>query len=315
MGTFRTAFGITADTGIFGAQALALGRSIRETHPDSEIIVFIPRNDQPTVSEDLLEELRKIGTVEYGPYPHSEYPVTSKLRAFELAAERPGITRAVMVDTDVLFTNQLTWPDETADLAVRPCTLRGSFWSRKESIPVWEWLYEKYDVENPKKPMSAVLGGEIPFPFYNSGVVIAQDLTIPEKLLETTLKIYEEAREPVRERIGSVTPLFYSDQVALALLAQSVSLELMPLRNNFPVPAYLRTPQSIAALHYGDRNILATALNEAEWEKYGDLLELNDSNMNWSNRLISVAWFHLANRLPYSTQTAIRRLANSRHAP
>lgn len=311
----RTAFAITADEGIFGTQAVALARSIRTTHPKADIVVFVPDNGESRLSDDLIGALEEVATVEFGPYPDPSYPITSKLRAFELAASRPNVDRAVMLDTDIVLLNELTWPSETAALVARPCTLRGSFWTSAESTKVWNMLYDRYELDPPEEAVSAVLGGDLPYPFYNSAVVIAQDLSLPGRLLDRTLDIRENAREAVIDAAGSETPLFYSDQVALSLLAQEVSFEILPLENNYPVPAFLRTPSSVAGLHYGNREFLATALPGAEMDAYADLLELDASASNWARRIVSVVWFRLANYLPYGVQTSIRRLADSRHAP
>ncbi|WP_157745913.1 hypothetical protein [Halorubrum trapanicum] len=311
----ETVFAITADEGAFGAQALVLVRSIREHHPESDIVVFIPEMGASAMSKNLLAELEKDTTVEVGPYPDDDYPITAQLRAFELAAERSGVEQAVMLDTDIVLLDRLSFPAGDAALSARACTLRGSFWTHDVSVPVWELLYTRYNISEPEHSISAVLGGELPYPFYNSAAVVARDLSLPGRLLELSMKIRADESADVAEAAGSRTPLFYSDQVALSLLAQETSFATLPLTNNYPVPAFLRVPRSVAGLHYGNRALLSTALPEHEWDEYAELLELDSTPMNWGKRAMSAGWFRVANRLPYRTQTFIRRLANSRHAP
>lgn len=311
----ETVFAITADEGIFGAQALVLVRSIREHHPGSEIVVFIPETGASAMSNNLLVELKQDATVKVGPYPDDDYPITAQLRAFELAAEQSGVEQAVMLDTDILLLGRLSFPAEDAALSARSCTLRGSFWTHDVSVPVWKLLYTRYNIPEPEHSISAVLGGELPYPFYNSAAVVARDLSLPGRLLELSMGIRADESADVAEAAGSRTPLFYSDQVALSLLAQETSFATLPLTNNYPVPAFLRVPRSVAGLHYGSRALLSTALPKHEWDEYAELLELDSTATNWGKRALSAGWFRVANRLPYRTQTFIRRLANSRHAP
>jgi hypothetical protein len=310
-----TAFAITADEGVFGVQALVLARSIEEHHPDSDIVVFVPEPGASNMSRELMDELAAVASVEIGPYPDSGYPITAQLRAFELAAERDGIDQAVMLDTDILLLDSLSFPADDADLSARPCTLRGSFWTNEVSVPTWESLYERYDLSEPTESVSAVLGGELPYPFYNSAAVVARDLSLPKQLLDLSVEIRADESSDVAAATGSETPLFYSDQVALSLLAQEVPFEKLELRNNFPVPAFLRVPSSVAGLHYGNQRFLSTALPASEHEKYAELLGLKSSPANWARRVVSAGWFRVANRLPYDVQTFVRRVANSRHAP
>ncbi|MFC3476372.1 hypothetical protein [Halobacterium litoreum] len=311
----ETVFAITADQGAFGNQALALARSIQTHHPDAGIVVFVPETGARHMSSGLLEGLGEIATVEIGPYPDPEYPISAQLRAFELAAERSGVERAVMLDTDIILLDSLTFSADDAALSARPCTLRGSFWTNNVSIPVWETLYERYGFDEPTRRVSSVLGGELPYPFYNSAVVVAHDLSIPKRLLDVTMDIRSENSNNIVESAGNETPLFYSDQVALSLLAQEYPFTQLLLKNNYPVTAFLRIPSSVAGLHYGDRKLLSTALPQTEWDEYAELLELESDTKNWMRRALSVGWFRVANRIPYRFQTFLRRVANSRHAP
>lgn len=311
----ETVFAITADEGVFGAQALVLMRSIREHHPESDIVVFIPETGASAMANHLLAELEKDAIVEVGPYPDDDYPITAQLRAFELAAERSGVEQAVMLDTDFVLLDRLSFPAKDAALSARACTLRGSFWTKELSIPIWKLLYTRYNIPEPEHSISSVLGGKLPYPFYNSAAVVARDLSLPRQLLELSMEIRADEGADVVEAAGSRTPLFYSDQVALSLLAQRTSFTTLPITNNYPVPAFLRVPSSVAGLHYGNRALLSTALPQHKWDEYGELLELNSTPANWGKRVLSTGWFRVANRLPYRAQTFIRRLANSRHAP
>jgi len=311
----ETAFAITADEGFFGAQALILVRSIRKHHPESDIVVFIPEMGAAVMSNSLLAELEKDAIVKVGPYPDDSYPITAKLRAFELAAGQSGVEQAVMLDTDMILLNRLSFSDGDAALSARPCTLRGSFWSNKVSVPVWKLLYTRYDIPEPEHSISAVLGGELPYPFYNSAAVVARDLSLPGRLLQMAMDIRADDGADVADAAGSKTPLFYSDQVALSLLAQETPFATLPLKSNYPVPAFLRVPTSVAGLHYGNRTLLSTALPQHEWDEYAELLELSLTPANWGRRALSAGWFRVANRLPYRAQMFIRGLADSRHAP
>lgn len=311
----ETVFAITADEGVFGAQALVLVRSIREHHPESGIVVFIPETGASAMANHLLAELEKDAIVEVGPYPDDDYPITAQLRAFELATEQSGVEQVVMLDTDIVLLDRLSFPARDVALSARACTLRGSFWTNDVSVPVWELLYTRYNIPEPEHSISAVLGGELPYPFYNSAAVIARDLSLPGQLLELSMEIRADEGSAVAEAAGSRRPLFYSDQVALSLLAQKTSFTTLPLTNNYPVPAFLWVPPSVAGLHYGNRALLSTALPQHKWDEYAELLELNSSPVNWGKRVLSAGWFRIANRLPYRAQTFIRRLANSRHAP
>lgn len=310
-----TAFAVTADEGILGAQALALSRSVRKHHPGSDVVVFVPESGASNMSRDLLDRLGDVASIKIGPYPDSGYPITAQLRAFELAAECSGVDRVVMLDTDIILLDSISFSADGAALSARPCTLRGSFWSTDVSVPVWEKLYERYDLPEPDRSVSAVLGGKLPYPFYNSAVVVARDLSLPSRLLELSMEIRDDPNAYVQDVAGSRTPLFYSDQVALSLLAQEASFSELPLEDNFPVPAFLRVPSSVAGLHYGNRELLSTALPANERSEYAELLELDFDLRNWGSRVLSVGWFRVANRLPYDIQTFIRRMANSRHAP
>ena len=175
-----------------------------------------------------------------------------------------------MLDTDIVLLDRLSFPARDAALSARPCTLRGSFWTNNVSVPVWKLLYTRYDIPEPEHSISAVLGGELPYPFYNSAAVVARDLSLPGRLLQMAMDIRADEGADVTEAAGSQTPLFYSDQVALSLLAQGTSFAALPLKSNYPVPAFLRVPQSVAGLHYGNRALLSTALPQREWEEYAE---------------------------------------------
>lgn len=310
----NTAFAITADAGELGRQAAALARSIRAHHPDATTLAFVPEAGFEALSESVRTSLAEHATVATGPMPDPDYPISAQLRAFELAAERTSADRLVMLDTDILLLEALSLSVAPAPIHARPATLCGSFWTKARANDVWELLYDTFEVVPPAGPFRSVLGGRMPFPFYNAAVVVTHDPTIPARLRERTAAVREVARERVRRDAGHDGPLFYADQVALTLLAVEQGHGRLGLDRNYPVPAFPTVPGSVQALHYGSPAFLGTVRDDDRWRAVA--ADLPPGGIEpFLRRAASVGWFRLADRLPYRWQTRIRRLAGSRHAP
>lgn len=252
----NTTFAITADSGELAWQAERLVRSLSLNCPESNVVVFVPEDATDRLPDGAYEFFDSRATVVTGPIPLPEYPISAMIQAF-VEAERVSETEyLVALDTDTLVLAPPTVTGEAVAWA-RPADVGVQHWTSEEATGDWRRLCEAFDLSpmsEDERLVSSVDRTPIP-PYYNSGVVVTTDRTLPEHWLELTTELVRREDLPV----GSSE--FFTDQISLALALRDRRTETLPLRTNYPLGGHLRVPADVEVIHYGDRRNLSRILS------------------------------------------------------
>lgn len=239
------AFATTTDAGPLAGQARLLARSVRASHPDAPLVVLLPAESDDALDPDLRAELDRLATVVVEPYPLPEYPISAQLRAFKLAAERFDADRTVMLDTDTVLLDRFDLSSLDAPLAARQASIRTTFWGSASSVAAWRRVYERYSVAPADVDLQGAIDDQPITPYWNAGVVVADDPALPGELLELTRDL---AADP-----PGVAEDFFTDQIALAVLAARHGIDTLPDRYNYPLLGHVTVPDDVRVLHYSAR--------------------------------------------------------------
>jgi hypothetical protein len=266
----RVAFATTTDVGPLAEQAVLLARSVRATHPDAPLVVYLPSDADGELDPDRRAELERLATVEVGPYPIPDYPISAQLRAFEIAAERFGARYTVMLDTDVLVLRRVHLPETDAPLLARQASVSTNFWTTPGEAPgaAWQDVYDRSGVPEPDVALRGAIDGQPIRPFWNAGVVATSDPTLPSELLEVTGGLVE--RPP-----AGVAEAFFNDQIALAVLAARHGIYTLPVEYNFPLLGRLRVPDDVVVLHYNERRLLRRLWNPRMRDRVAEVASID----------------------------------------
>lgn len=249
-------FALTADSGELAWQAERLVRSIRHHVPESNVVVFVPERSVPEIDTELMEYFENQATVVRGEIPIPEYPISAMVQAF-VEAERVSDTEyLVALDTDTLVLGPPRIYSE-GELWARPADVGVQYWTSDAARADWGKLCDAFDVPKATEGdrlTSTVDRQPIP-PYFNSGVVVTTDRTLPARWLDITATLVERDDLPV----GAEE--FFTDQIALALAALERKTSLLDQRTNYPLGGRLRVQSDVEVLHYGDRRNLARILN------------------------------------------------------
>ena len=248
-------FAITADTGELEVQSAALVRSLEDAVPNAEIVVFIPAASIDEMSDDTLALFRNAGTIVTGEIPIPEYPISALVQAFVEAERASSTEHLVALDTDTLVLNTPTRPNG-GDVWLRPADVGAQYWGSAAAREDWTTLCNHFDVpafDQAETLQASVDGRSIP-PYWNSGVVITTDRTLPERWLEYTKTLFHADDLPVD---GDE---FFLDQLSLALAVRENDVRQLSEQQNYPLGGRLHVPSSVEVLHYGNRRNLARVL-------------------------------------------------------
>jgi hypothetical protein len=244
------AFAITADSGELAIQANLLVESIRKQYPTAPILVFIPESSVSDLDEDVLEWFQSTGSVVTGAIPIPEYPISALIQAFVEVEQQYETEYIVALDTDTLLLDHLHLPDG-GDTWLRPADVGAQYWTSEKSRGDWQTLYQYFNYPTPDpfyQFIASVDRQPIP-PYWNSGVVITTDRTLPGRWLDFTETIFHDETLPVS------TDEFFIDQISLALSVRKNDVQLLSERENFPLGGRLVIPP-VAVMHYGNRQNL-----------------------------------------------------------
>lgn len=247
----NAAIAITADSGELERQADALVRSIQGAVPDIELVTFIPENSRGEVSSDALNRFEAAGTVVWGEIPIPEYPISALVQAFVEAERVSDREYLVALDTDTVVLDTLE-VSEGGDVWVRPADVGAQYWCSEDARKDWGKLTERFGLP-PVTEFDSVTASvdrrTIP-QYWNSGVVVTTDRSLPERWLEYTRALFYERELPVSRSE------FFIDQLSLALATRKNEVQKLPEAMNYPLGGRLVVPDSVKVLHYGDRRNL-----------------------------------------------------------
>lgn len=251
-----TTFALTADSGELAWQAERLVRSLARNCPEANIVVFVPEAAIERLRRDVLELFESNATVVTGTIPLPEYPISAMVQAFVEAERKSETEYLVAVDTDTLVLNPPRISGD-AEVWARPADVGVQYWTTEEATSEWRQLCAAFGLPFPSKDewlTSTVDRIPIP-PYYNSGVVVTTDRTLPERWLTLT-------EELVRREDVPVSPTeFFTDQISLALALRTRRTETLSSRANYPLGGRINVPPDVEIIHYGDRRNLARVLS------------------------------------------------------
>lgn len=249
-------FAITADSGELQTQAELLIQSIREIYTEAPVLIFIPKPSVYEISDGTLDNFESVATVVTGEFPIPEYPISALIRAFVEFEKRFDSEYLVAVDTDTLVLDHLQVV-EGHDVWLRPADVGAQYWASEDAWEDWHELYHRFSrsVPKPFKQLTASVDRQLIPPYWNSGVVVTTDRTLPKRWLDYTCTMFEDDDLPVS------TDEFFIDQISLALTVHENSVGELTERENFPLGGRLLVPDDVAVIHYGDRRNLARIVN------------------------------------------------------
>lgn len=301
------AFAITADSGELEAQADILVKSIRRIYPDAPILVFIPTSSISDMTETVLERFESRTTVVSGAIPIPDYPISALIKAFVEAEHKFDNQYLVALDTDTILLDRLQISGD-GDVWLRPADVGAQYWTTEEAIPDWKLLYQNfgYTIPEPFIQLTASVDRrEIP-PYWNSGVVVTTDRSLPSRWLEYTKTIYDEEDLPVSQ------DEFFIDQISLAIAVQKNAIGELSQRENFPLGGRFLIPQDVAVVHYGDRRNLTRVIQP---KIRGHLKQLNaipdTSVRDIVNSILVVMSTKSGSVLGYTQKQTVRRFFRS----
>lgn len=249
------AFAITADAGELEHQAELLVRSISRNCPNADIVVFVPEQSRDDIMDNALKLFESAGTVVYGQIPIPDYPISAMIRAFIEAERLMNAKYLVALDTDTLLL-QPVCIDAEATVWLRTADVGAQYWGSADARNDWKQLHERFGLEPPRHDeyvTASVDGRPIP-PYWNGGVVITTDRSLPARWLNHTKTLYYEDELPVSQ------DEFFVDQLALALAVRENVVTPLSEKENFPLGGRVWVPTDVSILHYGDRRNLSRVI-------------------------------------------------------
>lgn len=302
----NTTFAITADSGELERQAELLVLSIKRYAPDAELVVFVPEESKNEISGSALELFRSAGIVVWGDIPISGYPISALLGAFVAAEQRSETEYLVAMDTDTLLLDRVTVP-RGGDVCLRPVDVGAQYWGSRNASEEWKELYEHFGLAMPdfsEYTTAAVDNREIP-PYWNSGVTITTDRSLPERWLEYTKEIYYNGNIPVSRNE------FFVDQISLAIATRHNDVCELNERMNYPLGGRLAVPSDVSVLHYGDRRNLSRVFSRSarmELREIGAMPDISGKDLLRS--LLDVASTRSGLFLNYRRKSQVREIVS-----
>lgn len=249
-------FAITADSGELQIQARLLVQSIRNIYSNAPILVFVPESSLPQMDDDVIDYFDSAGHLVTGKIPIPEYPISALIQAFVAAESRFDTEYLVALDTDTLVLDYLRVRGD-GDVWLRPVDVGAQYWASDDAWDAWSKIYRRLGYEPPGRSewLIASVDGRPTPPYWNSGVVITTDHSLPARWLEYTKILYYEDKLPVSTRE------FFIDQLSLAIAVRENTVSPLSERENYPLGGRLLLPSDVTVLHYGDRRNLARVLH------------------------------------------------------
>lgn len=288
-------FATTTDSGSLEKQSVLLCESLRRYYPDSRIVNFVPDSAIQDISEEARQFFETNTTVVTGEMPIPSYEPSAKLAAFSHAASVADDGYLVLLDSDVVLLSTITLPDDDAALYVKPVDKGVQYWGSSESLSDWRKLYDYFGVPFPTRRVRSTIDRRVILPYWNAGVVITDDRSIPDRLLEMTERI-------VTEDITDWTETIFSDQLALAVLSETTTVSRMWELQNYPMNDRLTCPRDVQVLHYREfqhlRRVLQPGIRR-ELRSLGFAPDRND-RINVGELLLGYLFAHSGKYLSYS---------------
>jgi len=251
-------FALTLGPGERAWRALFAVRSIKRDYPEASSYVLIPEEDKPHVPQEVLEEIRELAIVKNGELPMKNYPISSKIRALEIAVEQSEADHQILLDSDVALVDR-PQIESNAELMAKPEDIT-NYYTRTASSEEWNRLSSQIGIPDPPRDTFTDVDKTPSRRYYNAGVVATSAENFPSRWLQLTRTVRDKMSRP-----------FQADQVALAFLSTEYEFDELERKNNFPVPHFLRTSSDARIIHYHGYDSIIKIRNEQILEELDEI--------------------------------------------
>lgn len=243
------------EPGRLEAQAVVLAASLREWHPDLELVAAAPRAPADVTSR-VLSDLRV--RIEPIVNPVAEdYPIGHKVAA--LGAGLPRGLR-LFLDTDTLCVRPLDWQV----VRTHPFAAKSADMATFGDTPTWQRLYQRFGLALPPQRMVASVSEVLMHPYFNAGMIATTEAA---GLAPEWARICRaiDAMEDINPRRP------WLDQIALPIAVARLGLAWRSLDEAWNYPAHMKPLGADAAIvHYHQPAVVAR--EPRLWTQVGQLL-------------------------------------------
>lgn len=239
------AFSVSVGGKRLSKQAEYLFKSVRNYHPEGRIFAYVTEKEVSEISNERLSRIEDLATLIVGDMPIPTYPISAKVAAMKTAAERTDFQYLVSLDSDILLLDELSeYLSEagSADVHMKPVDVSTTYWAQNGSSADWEFVASELGFDTPSRTIRSTVDNNQIYPYYNAGVIIAENKEFAYDWYQTTLNVYDVIKETDNS--------YYSDQIALGLLSQNYSVNELSEAENYPLPHYSGTPEDVTVLHH-----------------------------------------------------------------
>lgn len=240
------AFVLSADSNICSKSRLCI-RSIRHFHPDIEIYVGNPPDDE--LPQEILENTTEVFDV---PIPISDYPISHKVATLATVQEKTDTENYVLLDSDTVLVDEFLLPSFSG-VAACPEPYVANHWT-KRAPEEWKSIAETYGFELPDRRITAPMNNREMIPYYNAGVILVNEEDFGKKWLDLTINLYND----------DIPDKWFSDQVALALLGFENKITSLPMVYNWPCDAHIPWMTNSIIIHYHKPIWMLTAADKQD---------------------------------------------------
>ena len=236
----RIVFSLAVGNEAMSEQARCLVRSIRRFYPDAPILAYVTNQEKLGLPTETVAFFESQTTLRTGPFPHPEYKISSKLKAMALASEEFEFENLVLLDSDTVLVDTFdAFLDgaKAGDVYAKPVDIANKW----NAIGDWERVASATGYEMPWQRTVSTVDKRRIAPFYNAGVVMTTSNSFPAEWLALTKTVYEVIEDG---------DSFFSDQVALGLLADRYDFVEMSDLENYPLHLYQSISDDALLIHY-----------------------------------------------------------------
>ena len=238
------------------------------------LYVYLVEDEESEISDETITHFEENTTLIRGPTHIEGYHVSALHNALVEASEISDKKYLALLDVDIILRDDLELDElEEHELHIKPEGLGDtSFWTREESRDEWKRLFNEFGFQFPEREMRSTVDRKLmPVPYYNSGVIVTKNNEFPKRWKKLSKKVWEE------------TSNYYSEMVALAMLATEYDVNNLDEAYNYPSCLYLHVPKSVKVIHYHDldslyRNI---ALDKNLRDSIGEQLRKDYYSLNF----------------------------------
>ena len=238
----KASVGFVCEPGRLEAQAVVLAASLREQHPDLQLVAAVPRMPADAtrrVLSDLGVQLQSI----VNPVA-DDYPIGHKVAAL---AAGPMEDLRLFLDTDTVCLRPLDW----RVLCTHRFAAKSADIATFGDIRIWQRLYERFGLDMPPQRMAASVSEVLMPPYFNAGMMATSDAG--ELALEWA-RICKAI--DVMEDINPRRP--WLDQIALPIAVARRGLAFRSLDEAWNYPAHMKPLGGHAAIvHYHQPAVIA----------------------------------------------------------